>query len=109
MAIPTKGTRRITVDDVTYRWRVVYDRGAWDKCLITDVRIVVQAVPPGQLLIADFMRPGREGDPLTQPFTPGFARKLILGGIARGWKPCERIRKPVTMEEDKVRRIAEIE
>jgi hypothetical protein len=103
MAIPTKGTRRIIVDGVTYRWRVIYDRLHWDKGYITDVRIVVQAVPPGQLLVADFMASRRQGgNPLSQPFTPAFARKLILGGLARGWMPRERINQPILMEEEEV-------
>ncbi len=42
-------------------------------------------------------------DPLSQPFTPGFARKLILAGIAKGWRPEERVRKPVRLEEAEAR------
>src|SRR4051812_5677293 len=101
MSIPAKGTRRIVVDGVTYRWRVIYDRLAWDKGYITDVRVVVQAVPTGQLLVANFMASRRQvGNPLSQPLTPGFARKLIFGGLARGWMPRERINKPIQMEEE---------
>jgi hypothetical protein len=107
MAIPTKGTRRIVVDGATYRWRVDYDRNAWDKGLLTDVRVVIQAVPAGQILIADFMGSHHEnGDPLNLPFVPSFARKLIEAGLARGWRPMERIHAPVTMDEDGVRTAA---
>jgi hypothetical protein len=56
-------------------------------------------------LVADFMGSRRAAsDPLSKPFTPGFARKLILGGLAKGWKPCEWVRKPVWMDEEEVRR-----
>lgn len=105
MAVSTKGTRWIVVDGVTYRWRAICDRCHWDKCDITDVRVVVQAAPPGQLLVSDFMASRyRKDDPLNLPLTPGFARKLILGGLAKGWMPTQRIRKPVTMDEERRRR-----
>jgi hypothetical protein len=105
MAIPGKGTRRIVVDGMAYRWRVAYDRLAWDKGYQSDVRIVFQAAePPGQLLLADFMGIRRQtGDALSNPFTPGFARILILAGLARGSRPRERIRQPVRMDEANVR------
>lgn len=107
MAIPTKSTRRIVVDGVTYRWRVNYDRNARDKGLVSDVRIVIQAVPAGQILVADFMASHHEnGDPLNQPFTPSFARRLIEAGLARGWHPAKRIHTPVLMVEDETRRAA---
>jgi hypothetical protein len=108
MAIPSKGTRRIVVDGVAYRWRVAYDRSAWDKGLLSDVRIVVQAVdPPGQLLLADFTGGYKTGDALSNPFTPGFVRMLILAGIDKGWRPQVRIHRPVEMDEAEVRLAAE--
>jgi hypothetical protein len=107
MAIPIKGTRRIVVDGVPYRWRVAYDRLAWDKGYITGVRIVVQAVPAGQLLLIEFMASRRANDSLSNPFTPGFTRKLIQAGIAKGWRPRERIHRPFEMDEAEVRRAAE--
>lgn len=104
MAIPAKGTRRIVVGGVTYRWRAAYDRLAWDKGLRTGVRIVIQAIPAGQLLVAEFMGSHREdGDPLNLPFAPSFARMLIEAGLAKGWRPTERIQKPTVLDEGEVR------
>lgn len=108
MAIPTKGTRRIVVDGVTYRWRIAYDRGHWDKGYLSDVRIAIQAADqPGQLLLVDFMGGRRANDALSSPFTPRFAHILILAGLAKGWQPLERVRQPVRMDEAEVRRAAE--
>jgi hypothetical protein len=95
------------VDDVAYRWLVAYDRLHWGKGYMSDVRIVVQsAEPPGQLLLAAFMGSRRANDVLSNPFTPAFARMLILAGLARGWRSRERIRQPVRMDEAEVRRAA---
>jgi hypothetical protein len=44
---------------------------------------------------------------LSQPFTPSFARKLILAGLAKDWRPCERIQEPILLDEAEVRRAAE--
>jgi hypothetical protein len=92
MALPGRGTRRIVVDGVPYHWRVAYDRLHWDKGYLSGGRIVVQATePPGQLLLAEFMGSRRANDALNNPFTPGFARMRILAGLARAWRPGERI------------------
>jgi len=45
MALPRKGTRRITVDDVNYRW------GVYEKSPLLSVRIELFE-DPGQQLIA---------------------------------------------------------
>jgi hypothetical protein len=89
---------------VTFRWRVIYDRLAWGKGLRTDVRVVIQAIPAGQLLVATFMASHHEnGDPLNLPSTPSFARRLIEAELAEGWRPTERITMPILMDEDEVR------
>ena len=48
----------------------------------------------------------RANDALSNPFTPGFARMLILAGLARGWRPRERIRQPVRLDQAEVRQAA---
>jgi hypothetical protein len=54
-------------------------------------------------------RAAREGAALwlSQPFTPLFARRLILAGLDKDWRLCERIREPIFLDEAEVRWTAE--
>src|SRR4051794_34369190 len=43
--------------------------------------------------------PGKARDAPSRLSTPGFAHRPILGGLAGGWKPRERMHKPILMNE----------
>lgn len=106
MAIPGKGTRRIIVEGVEYRWRNAYDRLHWAKGYVSEVRITIQRTdPPGQLLVTRFLGCGRDrDDPLSQPFPPSFIHKLIQAGLEKGWQPSDRGGPPFRLDESEVRR-----
>jgi hypothetical protein len=95
MALAKKGTRRITVDGVAYRWVVSPDDGylvlvaEWDG-------------GPGQRLEAffqyhDVCEPSEAGAFRIAgqrcSISPGVVRAVILSALATGWKPFVRVAK----------------
>ena len=93
MSLAKKGTRRILVDGVPYRWVVSPNDGYM-------VQVVERADGPGQRLEAFF-----EYHDVTEPvgagalhivgqlhcIRPGVVRAVILAGLARGWQPSVRV------------------
>ncbi|HEY9630620.1 MAG TPA: GNAT family N-acetyltransferase [Coleofasciculaceae cyanobacterium] len=72
MALPKRGTRRITVEGIEYRWLVSFND--------TGLTIIVErAASPGQQMATG----GEHGDIVT----PGHVRKAILQALDKGWNP----------------------
>jgi hypothetical protein len=92
MALAKRGTRRIAVDGVTYRWVVSPDDGYM-------VLVAELADDPGQRLEVlfayhDLYEP--EGGSVLRivgqrrAVSPGVVRAVILAALGRGWQPSRR-------------------
>jgi hypothetical protein len=73
MALPRKGSRRIVVEGVAYRWF-----GTWDALRVQHEE------QPGALLIVPLGRTW-----LAPPPMPSEVADLIRQGLQRGWRPTE--------------------
>ena len=89
MALAKRGSRRITVEGVVYRWAVSPDDGFM-------VLVVERAEAPGQRLEAffgygDIREPDRAGTTRTVGqgcvIGPGVVRLVVLSALANGWRP----------------------
>lgn len=92
MGIAKKGSRRITVNDVPYRWVLSPDDGTMEL-------IVELADEPGQRLEAVFLyhdlyEPNGAGNlsivGQRRSVSPGVVRKIIIAALTRGWQPSQR-------------------
>src|SRR4051794_31712580 len=88
MALASKGTRRITVDGVAYRWVVAPDDGYM-------VLVVERADDPGQRLESffkyhDVLEPAEAGSyhvvGQLRSISPGVVRVILLAALGRGWQ-----------------------
>jgi hypothetical protein len=88
MALASKGTRRITVEGVGYRWVVAPDDGYM-------VLVAERADDPGQRLEAyfkyhDILEPAGSASSRIvgqlRSISPGVARSVILAALSRGWQ-----------------------
>ena len=104
MAVPRKGSRRLVVGEWTLRYLIRYDRLHWSRGYASPVRLVVEdAQGGGQRLIAEFVGCRRDvDDPLREPFGPGFVRRVVAGGLARGWQPGSNGRPDVRLGQTEV-------
>ena len=90
MALVKKGSRRIVVDGVTYRWRVrhkpTYCQGnGWTPLTFA----VENATTPGTTLVVqtDRPHPGNWFALPSQPVLPADVAQAIRTALARGWMP----------------------
>jgi hypothetical protein len=90
MALPKKGTRRITVDNVSYRW------GAYSKEPFVTVRVEL-VDEPGQQLIAKLSSHVSSSPSLSdargnesRAITPELVKRIIHVALDRGWQPGQR-------------------
>ncbi len=80
MTMRQKGSRRIRVDGVEYRWRA-RDNG-------DHVSLAVERVGgPGQTLITGFSGAGWREDGCDPSITPAKVRRVIMEARRRGWEP----------------------
>jgi len=92
MSLPRKGSRRIVVDGVTYRWRIrqrpTYSQAALDHTLTLAVE---RESEKSSVLIVDLARAHPAnwlGDPTT-PVTPKEVAQRIREAISSGWRPAD--------------------
>lgn len=90
MALVKKGSRRIVVDGVTYRWRIrhkpTYSQGnVWTPLTFA----VEDATTPGSTLVVqtDRPHPGNWFGLPTKPVLPTDVTQSIRTALARGWTP----------------------
>jgi len=90
MTIPKKGSRKIVVDNVEYRWRIrsnpTYTQGAFGDNMTAAVELYQE---PKSVLIISFpwMRCDNWlGDPIS-PVTPKHIEASIRQAIIEGWQP----------------------
>ncbi|MGK5733362.1 hypothetical protein [Streptomyces sp. URMC 124] len=90
MALPRKGSRRIVVDGVAYRWRVrrkvTYGQG---MCWSPLAYAVEHAESPGTTLVVRTGRPhpGNWMGGHTSPVLPSDVSGAVRAARARGWAP----------------------
>jgi hypothetical protein len=100
MAMPRKGSRKITIDGRSFRWRAWY-ADCWQDGYCIPLRLVVEldAPPYGQRLRAAFRWDGSEiVCPDEQAVTPGVVRRIIEAALQRGWRPGERGLSPFELD-----------
>jgi hypothetical protein len=90
MAIPKKGSRLITVDGVTYRWRIrrkpTYCQGnGWGPLTFA----VESAEKPGRVLLValPFVRPDAWLGGRTMAVRSALVAAIIRTALERGWEP----------------------
>ncbi|GGZ98068.1 hypothetical protein GCM10010371_67220 [Streptomyces subrutilus] len=90
MTLPKKGSRRIVVNGVAYRWRVrrrpTYDQGmSWSPLTYA----VEQADAPGTTLMVrtDRPHPGNWMSELTFPVLPSSVAAAVQAAREKGWTP----------------------
>lgn len=93
MTIPRKGSRRIVVDGIEYRWRIrqkpTYSQAAFGHTLNVAVEICENS---NCTLVVDLSQAhpcNWIGDPST-PVTPSEVSDLIRNALDVGWKPTEK-------------------
>lgn len=101
MALPRKGSRCISVEDITYRWVVSPNDGFM-------VLTVELADHPGHQLRAhfgyqDILKPKRAGEYATvgqlRSITPAVVHSLIFTALNRGWQPSRRGLPPFQLQD----------
>ncbi|MBP2047630.1 hypothetical protein J2Z21_000552 [Streptomyces griseochromogenes] len=90
MALVKRGSRRISVDDVPYRWRL-RGRPTYDQGLVRSplTYAVEHAESPGTTLVVTTDQP-HPGNWLGAPGTPVLPRDVAAGirtALAHGWAP----------------------
>jgi hypothetical protein len=89
--MPRKGSRLISIEGQTYRWRAWYGH-SWKDGYCIPIQLVIQldSSHPGQLLRATF-RSGRNNVWYLedQAVTPRVVRRIVEAGLQRGWRPAE--------------------
>ncbi|MEV0728131.1 hypothetical protein [Polymorphospora sp. NPDC050346] len=90
MTLAIKGSRRITVDGVAFRWSVrrrpTYSQGSgWSPLTF----VVEQAEQPGALLVAALpcAHPGNWFGLPSQPVLPGTVAAGVRQALTAGWQP----------------------
>lgn len=101
MAIPKKGSRCMTIDNITYRWILSPNDGYM-------VLYVELAEEPGQRLEAffdyhDLYEPAESGAyrivGQRRSVSPGVVHKVIHTALARGWQPSRRERQAFRVQD----------
>jgi hypothetical protein len=92
MAIPSKGSRRIVVDDTAYRWTVrrkpTYAQGLADSPL--SFAVENEAAPGTTLLVlTDGPRADNWVEPPGRPVTPAIVEQAIRAALAQGWQSSD--------------------
>jgi hypothetical protein len=93
MTIPSKGSRRIVVDETAYRWTVrrkpTYAQGLTDSPL--SFAVENEAAPGTTLVVlADGPRPDNWVEPAGKPVTPAIVERAIRAALAQGWRPSDK-------------------
>ncbi|WP_461007405.1 hypothetical protein [Streptomyces capparidis] len=90
MALPKKGSRRIVVDSVAYRWRV-RGRPTYDQamCWWPLTYAVELADAPGRTLVVvcDRPHPGNWWRAPTRPVLPAEVAATVRSARGAGWDP----------------------
>lgn len=92
MALPKKGSRRITVEGRAFRWSIrpkpTYAQGAFASPMAFAVEA---AERPGRALHVKLAlpRPDNWLEQTTSPVTPSDVEKFIRRALAAGWNPQE--------------------
>ena len=97
MAIPKKGSRKIIVDDVAYRWNMRrkpasshYYSDSWGPTIA--VELAENDIPGTTLVVETTNRPWLYlwGDENSRPITPADVARAIKLALAEGWHPAEK-------------------
>lgn len=90
MAIAKKGSRKITVGDISYRWSIrkkpTYFQAAFEDNITAAVELLDQ---PASVLHITFpwARPDNWINPSKLAITPKLIEECITEAIENGWKP----------------------
>jgi len=89
MAVPKRGSRRIIINGITYRWYIrskpSYGQGsAW-----SNLTAGVSLESGGGTLLIDFTEPRPDAwlDPSTHMVTPAQVSAAIRKALVQGWQP----------------------
>jgi hypothetical protein len=91
MSIPKKGSRRVVVDDIEYRWRVrsrpTYDQALGDASLLLAIE---QAGRRGAVLVVTLSQPHPSNWMLkpSEAVTPARVAEYIRKALSDGWCPA---------------------
>ncbi|MFI7647394.1 hypothetical protein ACIBTZ_15110 [Micromonospora sp. NPDC049460] len=111
MAIPKKGSRLISVDDITYRWRIrpkpTYSQGLAETALTYAVELEQD---PGSVLVVttDFPRPDNWIVSSGRAVRPTEVAETIRAALRQGWRP-DRPSPVMQMSATASRRLASAE
>ncbi|WP_041598644.1 hypothetical protein [Hahella chejuensis] len=92
MAIPKKGSRKIIVDSVEYRWIIRHKPTYSQAAFVTDALAGVQlADNTGAILAISFPFPRCDNwlERPTEPVTPKMIEACIRAALSEGWRPGE--------------------
>ena len=91
MTLVRKGTRRITVDGTTYRWRIGKDRTCapgQQSGGVPTAFVVEGADAPGNPLVVTLSPARVQAEP--EPVTPARVATAVRSALAEGWCPGDR-------------------
>lgn len=93
MAIARKGSRRIVVDSIPYRW-AVRSRPTYDQALAqTGMTFAVSLEKGGLttlLVTLNTVRPDNWMNEAFRSITPGLVERTIRQALSNGWSPTDR-------------------
>lgn len=90
MAIPKKGSRKIIVDDIEYRWRIrwkpSYGQGIGESNLTAAIELYEN--PQSPLIITfPWLRPDSWVGKTKESVTPKDIETCVKNALSQGWKP----------------------
>jgi hypothetical protein len=89
MAIPKKGSRRIQVDGVGFRWRVRHKPTYAQSIYETGMSLAVQHEEESGAVLVVNLPQWHPQHSIGTPVTPGDVERHIREALAAGWKPTE--------------------
>lgn len=92
MAIPKKGSRKIVVDDVVYRWRIRWKPSYAQECEDANLNAAAELYenPQSVLHIAfPWARYNEIFGTAVKPVTPKYIESVIKDALKSGWKPTD--------------------
>lgn len=89
MSLPSKGSRRIVVDDIAYRWRVRHKPTYGQGAFASELQFAVQRESFGRCTLSVILDQPRPDNWLNKPgavVTPALVAQAVRQALQQGWQ-----------------------
>ena len=89
MSLPNKGSRRIVVDDIAYRWRVRHKPTYFQGAFVSELQFAVQREAFGRCTLSVILDQPRPDNWLGKPgavVTPALVAQAVRQALQQGWQ-----------------------